>query len=459
VLVARRKLLLISLILTVMTTLALTLYTPKQYKAAATLVLNYKEVDPVSGTTMSAQLMPRYMATQVDIMTNIAVAIRVVDELRLAAMSRFQKEFKEARENGRDIRPLIAESLLKKLTVVPARESSVLDITFQDSDPKLAADVANAFASAYQQAVVKLKIEPMRKISDYLHNQVEESLARLEKAQGDYSEFQKKHNILSTERGADAEAARYSELSTQLVAVQGELMAVSARSWQARGDAAAESPDVLANPLIQNLKSELARAQVKLAETAERYRSAHPAYIAAQAEVDKWRTELDRQTALLGRTVYGSERTLRQREARLKAEINEQQGRLLERNQARDALAILARRIESAQQAYTITSQRFAQASLESESKQADVSLLHSAEPPQKPFSPNLLLNLAAGGFLGLALGCGMAFLAERSDQRVRSAVDLTTGLDAPLLGVVGSGSAVRGSAPAASLPFLSPLK
>jgi chain length determinant protein EpsF len=438
VLAARRKLVAVALILTLTTTFSLSLCLPKQYKATATIVLNYKGVDPVTGFTLSAQLMPRYMATQVDIMTNIAVASAVVDQLKLVNNHRFQQQFEDAAKDSLEMRAAIAESLLKKLTVVPARESSVLDISFQDRDPRLAADVANAFALAYQRAIVKLKIEPAKKTTDYFHELVQESLVKLEKAQQDYSEFQKEHNVLSVDRGADAEAARYSELSSQLVAVQGELLAVSARSWQAQGNAAAEFADVLSNPLVQNLKSELTRAQIKLSDTAEHYGSAHPVYKAAEAEVVRLRAELDRQTELLGHTIQNSERTLRQRAAQLQSSIDAQKARILEQNKIRDALAILARRVETAQQAYTVANQRFSQASLESQSTQSDISVLQAAEPPQKPFAPNLLLNLAAGAFLGLALGCGVAFLAERSDQRVRSVADLTAKFEAPVLGVVG---------------------
>jgi chain length determinant protein EpsF len=419
-------------------------------------VLNYKGVDPVSGFTLSAELMPRYMATQVDIITNIAVATSVVDELKLVDMPRFRRKYKDNIKHGRDIQTSIAESLLKKLAIVPARESSVLDINFQDSDPQFAADVANAFALAYQRAVVKLKTEPIKKVSDYFYSQVQESLARLEKARKEYSEFQKKHDTLSTDRGGDADMARYNELSSQLVAVQGELMAVSARSWQTRGDAVEESPDVLASPLIQNLKTELTRAQIKLSDVAERYGKAHPQYLAAEAEVDKLRTELNRQTAVLGRTVNNNARTLLRREAQLQAEINAQKARLLERNQDRDALAILARRIEIAQQTYTATSERYAQVNLESQARQSDIAILHVADPPLKPFSPNLAFNLAAGAFLGIALGCGLAFLAERNDQRIRSVIDLAQQLETPLLGVIGSSAPfIRGPESMPMLPFL----
>ena len=78
ILKARVKTILITLSLVVLTTLAINLMMPKIYKGTASLVLNYKGVDPVTGLTLPAQLMPGYMATQIDIITSRNVAIKVV---------------------------------------------------------------------------------------------------------------------------------------------------------------------------------------------------------------------------------------------------------------------------------------------------------------------------------------------------------------------------------------------
>ncbi len=81
---AHLKISLITLIITVSATVAVSLTLPKTYKATTSLVLNYKGVDPVTGMTLPAQLMPGYMATQVDIINSSSVALAVVDELRWA---------------------------------------------------------------------------------------------------------------------------------------------------------------------------------------------------------------------------------------------------------------------------------------------------------------------------------------------------------------------------------------
>lgn len=437
VLRARRNTVLLALFCTVCTTLALTLCLPKTYKATSTIVLNYKGVDPVSGFTLSAQLMPRYMATQIDILTNVAVALDVVDALALSNQARFQKQFRKSNGQLENIRLLIAEALLKKLTVVPARESSVLDINYSDADPVFAANVANAFAVAYQRANVKLKIDPIQKTAGYFQEQVRYSLGRLEKAQDEFSAFQKQNNILTTERGADIDSIRYNELSTQLVALQGQLNAAASQARQMRTTSLADAPDVIANPLIQSLKTELTRAEIKLEQTAQRFEKAHPLYKANQFEVDRLRQELARQETTIGKGVRSSESMLAQRVQRLQDEMGDLKARILERNRARDALSILARQVENAQRNYTVTSERSAQADLESQSSQSDTSILNVAKAPIKPSSPNLAINLGSAVLLGLALGCAFAILAEKRDYRIRSIFDLETLANVPLLAVI----------------------
>jgi len=437
VLIARRKIIALALLCTVVTTLALTLILPKTYKATSTMVLNYKGVDPVSGFTLSAQLMPRYMATQVDILTNVAVALDVVDVLGLVERPRFQKQFRSNRERQENVRVLIAEALLKKLTVVPARESSVLDIIYKDADPTFAADVANAFAQAYQSANVKLKIDPILKTAGYFQQQVRQSLDRLEKAQNEFTLFQKKNNILTTERGIDVDSLRYNELSTQLVALQGELMAAASQSRQMQSNSLTNAPDVIANPLIQTLKAELTRAEIRMEQTAGRFERAHPLYKSSQFEVERIRSELASQSRIIGKGVESRETILGQRTLHLQSDMAALKARILDRNRARDALAILARQVDSAQRNYAVTSERSAQADLESQSSQSDISLLNVAKTPVKPASPDLVINLASAVVLGLALGCACAVMAEKRDHRIRSVFDLEIQTNVPLLAVI----------------------
>ena len=104
ILVARRTLIFCVLAASVLLTLAVNLVQPSTYKATASVLLNYKGVDPVTGVTTPGQLLPGYMATQIDIIGSKHVALRVVDSLKLAGSAAIKGQFQSA-AMGRTVEP------------------------------------------------------------------------------------------------------------------------------------------------------------------------------------------------------------------------------------------------------------------------------------------------------------------------------------------------------------------
>jgi capsular polysaccharide biosynthesis protein len=60
--------------------------------------------------------------------------------------------------------------------------------------------------------------------------------------------------------------------------------------------------------------------------------------------------------------------------------------------------------------------------------------VITQASLPQAPTSPDPLLNLAAGGLLGLVAGVGLAVLRQRSDRYIRRSSDVDRGVAVPVL-------------------------
>ena len=178
----RFRIIMLVLVVTVIATFTVSLLLPKTYQATTTLVLNYKGVDPVTGLTLPSQLMPGYMGT---------------------------------------LRESLADESLTHLEVKPSHESSVLNISFNDSNAQLAANVANAFASAYQHTSVQLKVNPSKEAAVYFSKQIKLLRDNFETAQRKVSKYQQDNDIVNADNRYDVESNRLNELSTQLVMVQG----------------------------------------------------------------------------------------------------------------------------------------------------------------------------------------------------------------------------------------------
>jgi polysaccharide biosynthesis transport protein len=436
---ARRKVAVIVLVSVVVSTLVVSLLLPNSYKATANLVLNYKGADPVTGMAVPAQLMPGYMPTQVEIISSQRVALKVVDTLEFDRSPVVRQQFQEATNGEGNIRDWLANSLLRNLDVKPSRESSVIAIGYEGNDPKFAAMLANAFAEAYIQTTLQLKVEPSRQAAIWFNGQVKLLREDLSKAQAKLSAYQQETGIISVDERMDVESWRLAEISTQVVAAQSQTYDSASRQRQlSTGKRLEEQPEIMNNSMIMNIKLQLSNAEAKLAELSQRLDKNHPQYQSAQAEVESLRQKLDRELQLVGSSMGNATNISQQREAELRGALARQKARVLQLKQQRDQIATLQRDIESAQHALDIGTQRFSQTNMEGQANQTDVAILDPAIAPLKPSKPRIVLNMLIAVTLGTILAFGVALLAEMLDRRVRAPEDLMLGLELPVLAVFG---------------------
>lgn len=438
---ARMKIVLATFFITVLTATVVSLMMPKYYRAMTQIVLSYTGVDTVTGSPLLAATMPGFVQTQIDIIKNRSVALKVVDDLHLTSNATMREAFQDATEGRGSIRDWIANRLMSRLDVDPSADSSVLSITYEDKESRMAADVVNAFARSYRDLSTQLKVEPAQYAADYFSKQAKSLRDNLERAQNKLSEYQQKNGITSADEKLDVEVARLNDLSQQLVMAQS--MAIEARSRQA--GAGIDSPDVAQNPVVQSLRIDEGKAASKLAELSERLGSNHPQYIAAQAELSKIRGELSRQIGSASNSISGNARIHERREADLRAQVALQKAKVLEVNRTRDELSVLKKDVEMATKAMDTTAQRFTETSMEGQSNHSDVSLLSPALPPGMPASPKVGLNIALSMVLGLLLGTALGLIMELLDRRVRSSNDVANLLRVPVISLIQERPTVTG--------------
>ncbi|MFL9610274.1 chain length determinant protein EpsF [Methylobacillus sp. Pita2] len=434
---ARYKVVISTIAVAIAVAIALNVFLPNSYTATTSILVNYKGVDPVTGMAVPAQLLPGYMGTQVDIITSKKIAKKVVSTLRLTESEDVVARFNDATGGEGDITDWLADLLLKKLEVRPARNSSVLQLDFDGANPKFAAVIANTFAEEYIRATIELKVEPSKKAADYFAQQLKELRNEVSKAQRKLSDYQQDKSIVSVDERLDIERAKLNELSSQLVLAQGQTLEAQSRQNSALGSNPYDSPDVANNAMVLHLKTELARSESKFADISQKYAINHPLYQGAKAEIDNLKSELNKQIQAASVNITSNFKILKQRENEIRASLAEQKNRVMSLNKDRDELTILNREVENAQRAYEIAAQRYAQINLEGQSNQADVSILNPASPPLYPSSPKKILNIAVALVLGTILGLLFSLLAELTNERVRSERVLVEIVGAPLLGVI----------------------
>jgi chain length determinant protein EpsF len=374
------------------------------------------------------------MATQVEILKSDRVASRVVKMLGVERSPAAVQQWRESTEAKIPLERYFANLLQRGLTIEPSRGSNVISISFVSPDSAFAAGAANAFAQAYMDTTVELRVEPTRQSAIFLDEQTKTLRANLETAQTRLSKFQQDKGIVISDEKFDQETAKYNALVGQLTAAQTEQVEAETRLRNSGTDT---SPDVMQNAAVQGLKGQLALAEAKLSELSTIVGKNHPSRVQQEAQI----AEIKQQIAAEVRRVSGGSSVIRrysgQKVDELKELVDAQKKQLLSMRAQRDQMAVLVRDVETAQRAYEGISGRVNMVNLEGQNTQSNVRMLSPAIEPYTPARPRVLINVLGSIIGGLLLGGLAAIGLEFLDRRIRNPEDIMTLPGVPVIGVL----------------------
>jgi chain length determinant protein EpsF len=374
------------------------------------------------------------MQTQIEILRSERVASRAVKILGVERSAAAVAQWRDATQAKIPLERYFADVLARGLSVEPPRGSNIINLYFSAPDPIFAQAAANAFAQAYMDVSVELRVAPARQSASFLDEQTKSLRSNLEQAQARLSSFQQSKGIVVSDERMDQEMARYNTLITQLAMAQAERIEFETRQ---RNTGSEISPDVMSSPAIISLKSQIASAETKLTEMSSIVGKNHPSRLQLEAQIG----ELKRQLAAETRRVAGgsstSSRGSSQKVNELQIMVDMQKKQVLSMRSERDQIAVYQRDVDAAQHAYDAVIQRLGVTNLEGLNNQANTRLLSAAVEPLEPSRPKIPLGIVASLVGGLVAGVLAALGMEMLDRRVRAPQDLIVVAGVPVIGVL----------------------
>ena len=409
-----------------------TLNLPRLYTAETSLIVDIR-IDPALGALAPALAAPSYMQTQIEILRSERVASRAVKILGVERSAAAVAQWREATNAKIPLERFFAGVLERGLTVEPARNSNIINLTYSGTDPIFTQAAANAFAQAYMDVSVELRVAPARQTATFLDEQTKSLRAALETAQAKLSKFQQSKGIVSDER-LDVENARYGQLLSQLSSAEAERIETATRQRNTGGEL---SPDVISNGAIQGLKAQIATAETKLTEISAIVGKNHPQRIQLEAQLGELRQQLASETRRVAGSSSVVSRGSSQKVAELQTMVDAQKRNLLALRSDRDQIAVYQRDVDAARLAYDAVGQRYNQVSMEGQNNQANTRLLSPAVEPLEPSKPKIALGIAGSILGGLAAGILAAIGLEMMNRRIRMPEDMIVMAGVPVIGVL----------------------
>ena len=415
-----------------------TFLTPKTYTALGSVVLDIKDPDPIAGMVSGTVGSPSYLMTQIDILTSSRVALNVVKDLHLSDNVDMRKRWAGATNSTGDFDLWMADLLRKNIQARPSRGSNVIFLSYDASDPGFAATIVNAFIGSYLKTLVDLRTAPAKQFDLQFDSNAKTLRAELEAAQNRLSDFQQRQSLVVTDERLDVETARLSELSSQLVALEGASADSQSRESAAQRNTD-QSPDIIANSLIESIKGDIVRQEAQLEQLRTQFGEQHPQVVQARTNLNDLRAKLNLEINRVASSLGVGNRVNNSRLAQVKADLDAQRNKVLKMKTIRDQASLLQHDVDAAQKALDGLTTRLQSASLESQAQQNNVSALEYARAPSSPSKPNKRTNIGLGTLAGMVVALIVALIAEQRDRRLRTISEVEPSFQLPTIGVIPS--------------------
>lgn len=441
--------------------IATLLMTPK-YTAVVTVeisresskVTDFQGVD--RETSVSDQ---EFYQTQYGLMRARSLSERVANQLRIVDDPAFFEMFGYSDDrpgfglaNGRYLaagraerQRAAGEILLRNLSVVPARLSRLVDIAFTSPDAAFSARVANAWADNFIRTNLERKVQATSYGRDLLQRQLTQLKERLDDSQRQlvgYASDQRIINLPSQVGGDGRTTSERSIVADDLAALNTALSQATADRIQAearyrQAGRAGASTEALRNNAINNLRQRRAELAADYQRLMTQFEPGYPAARAVQSQIDQLDRSITREEGRVSGSIQADYREAGQREAALFAKVEQLKSSYLDLRRRSIQYNIYQQEVDTNRALYDGVLQRFKEIGVAGGVGVNNVAVVDSADVPQKPSSPRLLLNLAVSLLAGLGLGALLAFALEQMDEAFADPSEVERRLGLPLLGSV----------------------
>lgn len=450
-LVVRKRLWLILTVVVVAGTIAaiMTFRQPSIYKATAQLIVE-KQTPNILHIQEILQASPAYgdfYNTQLMILQSRTLAQSVADRLSLQE----HPLFKGARDAAGSppsaaAREGLVTALCGMITVELAKNSFIFNINVRSTDPRLAAQVANALVDVYIDQNLKYKVDTTEQAGSWLAEQSADARKKLAASEKALQRFNEQNNVVSLEDRQGSMSQKLGELSSELTKVRMERMDLELRLKQLgeQRQSAGTGPEAVTylaqfsdNAAIQSLRTELTRHEFNLTELAKIYTPKHPKIVELVAQIQSLRRKLAAEAGSVTQGLENEYEIATKREENIRAAIQEQQEQLKSLNLKAIENSVIKREVESDRRVYDMLVSREKETDLLRGMRINNARLIDSALIPGAPESPNRPRSIRFGLLLGIIVGLGLAFFLEYFDDTVKDPEDLERYIPLPFLGVV----------------------
>jgi capsular exopolysaccharide synthesis family protein len=402
--------------------------------------------------------MENYIETQCKILQSETLAMTTIKSLDLIRQAEFgggpaanPNSPGQAKDAPRE-KPAILGAFLGRLSAKRVPNSRLVDVKFEATDPKLAAQVVNAHLDNFIESNFRSRYEATLQASNWLSGQLDELKIKVEKSEDERLAYERQNQIWTIDEKQNITTQKLSDLNTELTQAQSDRIQKESLLQPARAGNLDSIPAVRDSAMIQNLMQRSADLNSQFSEASNRFGPNYPQVDRLTKQMKELDDLIKREKQNIVSRIEAEYRAALRRESLLSQALEKQK---IEANTLAEKLVqynVLKREAESNKQLYEGLLQKLKEAGISAGLRSSNIRVVDPAMIPPWPSRPQRARNIMLAFLVGLVGGIGLAFLREYLDNTVKTPEDVEQLTRLPSLAVVPAFAAVNGRSRSARL-------
>ena len=326
------------------------------------------------------------------------------------------------------------------------RNTRLIDTTVRNTDPVLAARLANSLVENYLGQDALAQHTTTEGANVFLQQEADRQKKKLEASEQALQDYRKKVGSVSLQQSQDIITPQLQDLNKRLTQTKANLVQAEG-AYQDSLKMSTNIEDllaytnVMADPDVVQISTDVAKHENDFVLIRQRYREKHPKYLLAVASLDGLKQQLTT-TALKVRTRIQESLRIAYENALtsqhgLEAQLHDTETNAMQLSDIAVRFNVLSREWESDKAQFDSIIGRLGETKVEAQLTPERIRVIQPALVPELPASPKIKLIFALALFGGLALGLGISFVLESINTSFRTVDEAEQYLALPVLGAI----------------------
>jgi succinoglycan biosynthesis transport protein ExoP len=439
--------LILSFMLAVVTIVAIATFRMQPvYVATARVEIDRENANilPFQGTDSYDFMMDleNYIETQSKILTSETLALQTIRNNALSARPEFASPNgpSEAIASGslaNQKRPPELAEFLGSLSVRRVANSRLMDVSFESTDPQLAARIVNAHITSYIEQNFRSKYEATTQASTWLTSQLDDLRVKVQKSEDALITYERQNQIWTLDDKQNITTQRLADVNRELTDAQSERMKKESLFQFAKSGNLDAVPQIQSNVTLMELLRRRSDLLSQYNDAVSQYGPNFPKVLRLQAQLKEVDDNVEKEKQKIVDILESDFREARDRETMLTGALDVQK---VAANQMAEKLVeynILKREAEALKTLYDGLMTKLKETAISASLRSSNIRVVDPAMIPSTPARPAKARNVALAFLVGLVGGIGLALMREYLDNTVKTPDDVETLSRLPSLAVV----------------------